>query len=82
MVAGDLSAFAELELTDEEVTLLEAAASEYPEVVGFDIRAGLAGLGFSPVGSKIEMDASQDVTVNKAKSADKAYNAMNKYLRG
>ncbi len=79
VVEGDLSAFEGLELTEEEVGLLEGAASDYPDVVGFDIRAGLLNLGLSPT-FKIDA-ATPDVTVNKAKTADKAAAAMDAYLR-
>jgi hypothetical protein len=81
VAAGDLSAFAQLDLTDEEIGLLEAAASDYPDVVGFDIRAGLFGLG-QPAAFKGNLfDVSQDVTVNKAKTADKAYTQMDGYIK-
>lgn len=82
---GDLSAFAGLELTDEEVALLEGAADEYPEVVGLDIRAGLLGLN---AGVKLNPTAAgatpitQDVTANKAKTAEKAFQQMDGYIRG
>ena len=77
---GDLSAFAALELTDEEVGLLEGAASEYPEVVGFDIRAGLLSMHI-PLGQKVAGEITQDITVNKAKTADKAYTQMDGYIK-
>ncbi len=53
VVEGDLSAFTGLELTEEEQALLEAAASEYPEVVGFSIQMGLLNLdpGFEQQGA-------------------------------
>jgi hypothetical protein len=76
---GDLSAFEGLELTEEEVGLLEGAASDYPDVVGFDIRGGLMNLGVAPT-LKID-DITQDVTVNKAKTADKAYAQMDAYIK-
>ncbi len=79
VVEGDLSAFGGLELTDEEIGLLEGAASDYPDVVGFDIRAGLMNLGI-PVAWKIDA-VSQDITVNKAKTADKAYTQMDGYIK-
>jgi hypothetical protein len=82
VVDGDLSAFAELDLDDEEVVLLEGAASEYPEVVGFDIRAGLFNRN-NPMGQKVGVfDVAQDITVNKAKTADKNAAAMDAYLKG
>jgi len=76
---GDLADFAELDLTDEEIALVEGAASEYPEVVGFDIRLGLMNLAH-PLGQKGAV-AGQDVTVNKAKTADKAYQQMDGYIK-
>jgi hypothetical protein len=79
VVEGDLSAFEGLELTDEELGLLEAAASDYPDVVGFDIRAGLMNLGI-PIAWKIDT-APADITVNKAKTADKAYTQMDAYIK-
>jgi hypothetical protein len=80
VAGGDLADFAELELTDEEIALVEGAASEYPEVVGFDIRMGLMNLAH-PLGQKGGV-AGQDVTVNKAKTADKAAAAADAYIRG
>ena len=82
VVEGDLSAFEGLELTEEEVGLLEGAASDYPDVVGFDLRAGLMNLG-APIGQKVvpTFDPIQDVTLNKQKAATKAAEAADGYLR-
>jgi len=80
VAAGDVAAAGALELTEEEQELLIAAASDEAEVVGFGINTSL--LGFGPVGHKGSADISQDVTVNKAKTADKAAQAMHDYLRG
>ena len=80
---GDLTDFAGLTITEEEATLLEAAASEYPEVVGHDIRFGLAQFGLvQKVDTGSAFEATPDVTVNKAKTADKAFTAMDGYIRG
>ena len=78
---GDLSSFAGLDLTEEEAGLIEGAASEYPEVIGHDIRAGLLNLNMGlKIDQKITVDT-QDVTVNKAKTAEKAYTQMDGYIR-
>jgi hypothetical protein len=78
---GDLSAFAGLELTGEEVALLEGAASDYPEVFGFDIRAGLMNMNLM-MGVKLHGPGSAaDITTNKAKTADKAAQQMDAYLK-
>ncbi len=77
VAGGDLSAFARLSLTAEEVDLIEGAASDYPDVVGFDIRAGLLNLGLPA----LKIDPTPDITVNKAKTADKAYTQMDGYIK-
>jgi hypothetical protein len=72
---GDLAAPGELELTDEEQALLQAAASDEADVVGFGINTGL--LGFSPT----QKVAGFEVTVNKARTADKAHAQMDSYIK-
>ena len=76
---GDLVAAGDLDLTDEEQGLLAAFASDYPEVVGFDITTSLLNIGTVRPGDLSEV---QGVTRNKAKTADKAQQAMLDYLRG
>lgn len=78
---GDLSDFAGLELTEEEIGLLEAAMANFPEVVGFDIRAGLMQFNLAIKLEQKGFGITQDVTVNKAKTADKAFQAMDGYIR-
>jgi hypothetical protein len=78
VAGGDLAAAGELDLTDEEQALLQAAASDEAEVVGFGINTGLLGLDG---GFKFQKVA-PDVTVNKAKTADKMHQQMTDYLRG
>lgn len=76
VAAGDLSAFDGLDLDDEQRALLEGGASDFPEVVGNDINVCFLGVEIHV------KSAQQDVTVNKAKTADKAFNAMDGYIRG
>jgi hypothetical protein len=42
----------------------------------------LGAVGVMKWGSKVSHEISQDVTVNKAKTADKAFQAMDSYIRG
>ena len=49
-------------------------------MVAFDINAGLLSIG-PALRIKIA-NVAQDVTVNKAKTADKAFQAMDAYIRG
>lgn len=82
VTAGDLAAAGELDLDDEEQALLRAAASDESDVVGFGIHAGL--LGFGPTAGRTSskiFEITQDITVNKAKTADKAAQALNAYLK-
>lgn len=76
IAAGDFSPFEHLDLDDEQRSLLEGGASDFPEVVGNDISFNFLGVqvAFKPQGA-------QDVTVNKAKTADKAYQAMDGYIK-
>ena len=78
VAGGDLSAAGVLDLTDEERALLQAAADDEADVVGFGIHTSL--LGFGPGTNKVGA-ITQDVTVNKAKTADKAAQAMDAYIR-
>ena len=67
-------------LPDRERELLAGilvAASPEDEVSGFDLGRAASG----KFGDKIFV-VLQDVTVNKAKTADKAFNAMDAYIRG
>ena len=78
---GDLSDFTGLELTDEEATLLAGAASEYPEVVGHDIRFGLMNLNLD-VAKVAPADKSfQDMTNNQQTTAQKAAEKADSYIR-
>jgi hypothetical protein len=80
---GDFAAAGDLDLTDEEQELLQAAAASDAEVVGYGFDMNLLGLTGNPAarpGQKLTV--AQDVTVNKAKTADKAFNAMDGYIRG
>jgi hypothetical protein len=80
VAAGDLSPFEHLDLDDEQRALLEGGASEFPEVVGNDINVTFLGLQVN-LPKKIRT-IHQDVTVNKAKTADKAYTAMDGFIKG
>ena len=73
VAAGGASAAGAFDLTEEEQGLLVAFAGEEPEVVGYAINSQLFSL------QKVKV---QDVTVNKAKTADKAFQAMDAYIRG
>lgn len=77
---GDLSAAGELELTEDERALLVAAASDEPDVVGFGINTGLLGLGGDALAGH-KGTGLPPATANKAKTADKAYQAMDAYLK-
>ena len=81
VVTGDIAAAGELELTDSERLVLEAAASHYPEVIGHDLRTNIFTMA-PHLRQKILFEITQDVTVNKAKTADKAFSAMDAYIRG
>lgn len=78
---GDLSAAGDLELTDDEQALLVAAASDEPDVVGFGINTGLLGLGGDALAGH-KVTGTPGTTVNKAKTADKAFKAMDAYIKG
>ena len=80
VAAGDFSPFEHLDLDEEQRTLLEGGASDFPEVVGNDINVTFLGLQVN-LRQKIRTIA-QDVTVNKAKTADKAFSAMDGYIKG
>ena len=78
---GDVAAAGELELTEEEQGLLVGAASDEPEVVGHLMGAGLLGLTTAPQLST-GRNVANDVTVNKAKTADKQHAAMMNVIKG
>ena len=80
VAGGDFLPFAGLELTDEQRGLLEGAATDFPEVVGNDLHLTLLGVHLNPTHKVNEI--TQDVTVNKAKTADKAFTQMDDYIRG
>lgn len=52
VAAGDLSAAGDLDLTDEEASLLRGAADDYPEVAGFafDVFIKMDGFGDGSLG--------------------------------
>jgi hypothetical protein len=78
---GDLAAAGDLELTEEEAQLLQAAAADDAEVAGHMLNMNLLGLTTAPAvspGHKV----SGNITVNKSKTADKAFNAMEGYIKG
>lgn len=74
VAGGDLAAAGPLDLVDYEQALLRAAASDYPEVVGFDVRNWATLLVH-----KVKVDGPG--IANKAKTADKAFQAMSAYIK-
>ena len=75
IAAGDFSPFEHLDLDDEQRALLEGGASDFPEVVGNDINITFLGVQIR------SFEIQQDITVNKAKTADKAYQQMDGYIK-
>jgi len=78
VAAGDVSAAGDLDLDGEEQLLLVAAADDEAEVVGHAINLDLLRVR---VQSKIAHKVDSGATVNRAKTADKAFQAMDAYIR-